>query len=369
MRPALTEAHLPIRLVELLHRIDALYPTRGELTLGPVTFHGARGASNDRELILRLMHERWPTMAPELIPFAMDAVGNRFCLVRNHIHTDPERLPVVYWMYETSVAVPIASHFDRFLDWIGLAAEIVVRRGADDALDISHLRELVLPHLAHLGVERDFFALTTSPISPVGSLHLGMLRVDPEAAGSRLVAAQRAKGDERSRDSILHARSALKNFPEFFAAAWFLLTFPEGPSRVIGYRDLVRLLPDLPLYYRGDPQMPEFIDIPSPSFREIFDLIASVADPRDAEEDAVLAMILYDDAESADVWLHTAIEMANTGLVDRAHTAALNAFHIATTMEARNHVLLFLEELYEAFGWEWTLEVVRFEIARCMKSS
>lgn len=360
------EAHLPVRLVELLHRIDVQFPQR-ELTLGPVTFLGARGATSDQELILRLMQERWPTMAPEFIPFAVDAVGNRFCLVRNHIYTDPEKLPVVYWMYETSVAVPVASCFDRFLDWIGLAAEIVVRRGADDALNLAHLRDLVIPQLEMLGVERDFFALTTSPVSPVGSLHQGMLRVDPQAAGSRLVAAQRARNDGRSRDSILHARSALKAFPEFFGAAWFLVTFPNGPSRVIGHRDLVRLLPDLPIYYRGDSMMPEFLDVPSPDFREIFDMIASVADPKDAEEDPILAMILYDDAESADVWLRTAIDMANIGMVDRAHTAALNAFHIATTRLARNHVLLFLEELYEAFGWTWLLEVVRFELTRCVE--
>ena len=363
----MVEALLPIRLVELLRRVDAHFSVRGELTLGPVTFFGARGASDDRELLLHLMHERWPTMAPELVPFAVDAVGNRFCLVCSRIAQDPETLPVVYWMYETSVAVPVATCFDRFLDWIGLAAEIVVRRGADDALNTRHLREVVIPELKLLGVERDFFSLTTSPVSPVGSLHLGMLRVDPNAAGSRLVAAHRAQGDGRSKDAILHARASLKSFPEFLSAAWFLVSFPNASSRVIGYRKLVSSLPDLLFCYRGDALMPEFVDVPAPTFREVFDCVAAIADPAEAEEDPVLSMIVYDDAESADNWLTASIELANFGKMDRANVAALNAFHIATTALARNHALLVLEELYEATGSAWLLEVTRFELARCME--
>lgn len=361
------EALLPVRLVELLRRVDGQFAEQGELTLGPVTFFGARGATTDAEISLALMHERWPGMLPELVPFAIDAVGNTFCLVCSALYADPEKIPVVYWMYETGVAVPVASCFDRFLDWIGLAAEIGVRRGADDAMNVRHLRQVVTPQLEALGVSRDFFALTTSPVSPVGSLHLGMLRVDPTAAGSRIVAAHRAKEDHRSRDAILHARSSLKSFPGFLAAAWFLVTFPDAPSRVVGFRDLVRLLPDLLFCYRGDAMMPEFVDVPRPTFREIFDLIASASDPRDAEEDPVLSMILYDDAESADVWLRTAIDLANIGALDRAHTVALNGFHIATTRDARNHVLMFLEELYEALGWMRLREVAAFEIARCVR--
>src|SRR5690625_3433364 len=101
-------------------------------------------------------------MPPELLPFASDAVGNRFCLVMDDEGTDPEKLPVVYWMYETTLAVPIASCFDRFLDWIGLVSEIYVRRGTDEIYSRVDHEEIVLPTLDALGVKRDFFALTTS---------------------------------------------------------------------------------------------------------------------------------------------------------------------------------------------------------------
>lgn len=357
------QAQLPVRLVELLRRIDVQFPERGELTLGPVTFKGAFGASGDG-LVEQLVHARWGGMPPELLPFAMDAMGNRFCLVRSAIHHDPEKLPVVYWMYETGVAVPVASCFDRFLDWIGLASEIYVRRGADDRLTRAHLEEIVKPQLRDLGVERDFFALTTSPVSPVGSLHLGMMRIDPAAAGSRLVAAKRAQLDGRQRDAILHARHALKCFPTFLAAAWFLVTFPNAPSRVIGYKELVRGLVDLPFAYRGDPLMPEFSDIPSPSPTDIADLVQSVVDRNDVEEDPLLELMAYDDPQSAEVWLCSAIELANIGQLQRAHVAASNALHLVRDRELRDDVLTLMTELYDALGWTWNSYVVRRERAR-----
>lgn len=357
------QAQLPVRLVELLRRIDSQFPDKRELTLGPVTFKGAFGATGDA-LVDQLIRARWGGMPTELLPFAMDAMGNRFCLVMAPIHQDPEKLPVVYWMYETGVAVPVASCFDRFLDWIGLASEIYVRRGSDDQLTREHLEQIVRPQLRELGVERDFFALTTSPVSPVGSLHLGTMRIDPSAPGSRLVAAKRAQLDGRQRDAILHARQALKSFPTFLAAAWFLVTFPNAPSRVIGYKELVRGLVDLPLAYRGDPLMPEFGDIPSPSPNDIAELVQSLTDRREIEEDSLLELMVYDDPQNADVWLAAAIELANFGHLQRAHVAVSNALHLAREPETRADVLSLMRELYDALGWTWNSYVVQHEIAR-----
>lgn len=355
-------AQLPVRLVELLRRIDREFPVVGELTLGPVTFRAARGASG-YALVEQLIAQRWSSMTPELLPFAMDAMGNSFCLVRTDVHHDPEKLPVVYWMYETKLAVPVASCFDRFLDWIGLAAEIIVRRGASDSMTREHLERVVKPQLHALGVERDFFALTTSPASPVGSLHHGMMRIDPTAAGSRLVAAERARRDNRQKDAILHARASLKSFPKFFAAAWFLVTFDNAPSRVIGYRDLVRGLVDLPLAYRGDPMMPEFVDIPAPSVLEVAELVSSVMTVSDAEEDPVIELMMWDDPLSAELWLIAAVGLANNQQLERAHVAALNAAYLATERDVLRDIWVFQHELYSAMGWSWQTHVVGLQLA------
>lgn len=303
-------------------------------------------------------------MTPELIPFALDAMGNNFCLVRSDFHSDPERLPVVYWMYETKVAVPIASCFDRFLDWIGLASEIYVRRGASESYTRQYLETLIKPQLRALGVERDFFALTTSPVSPVGSLHLGMMRIDPAAPGSRLVAAERARRDGRQKDAILHARAALKSFPKFLAAAWFLVTFENAPTRVIGYRDLVRSLVDLPLTYRGDLMMHEFVDIPRPTVLDVAELVSQVVTLDDAEEDPVVELLMWDDALSPELWLHAAIELANNEQLERAHVASLNAHYLSNDPDVLRDIWLFQSELYEAMGWTWQSFVLQRELAR-----
>ena len=363
----MVQAQLPVRLVELLRRIDSEFPQAGELTLGPVTFRGAQGALGEA-LIERLIEQRWSAMPPELLPFAIDAMGNSFCLVRSDVHHDSEKLPVVYWMYETKLAVPVASCFDRFLDWIGLASEIYVRRGANELMTRDHLEGLVKPQLRALGVERDFFALTTSPVSPVGSLHLGMMRIDPAAAGSRLVAAQRARRDNRQKDAILHARGALKSFPKFFAAAWFLVTFENAPTRVIGYRDLVRGLVDLPLAYRGDPLMPEFVDIPSPSIVDVAERVASVARMGDLDDDPVIELMMWDDLMAPEAWLSVAIELANRQELSRAHVAALNAGHLVSDREVLRDIWTFQLELYDAMGWTWQRRVIAQHLARANPS-
>lgn len=365
---SVVQAQLPVRLVELLRRIDSEFPQEGELTLGPVTFRAARGALGD-SLVEQLIAQRWSAMPPELLPFAMDAMGNSFCLVRSAVHHDSEKLPVVYWMYETKLAVPVASCFDRFLDWIGLASEIYVRRGASESMTRDHLERVVKPQLRALGVERDFFALTTSPVSPVGSLHLGMMRLDPAAAGSRLVAAERARRDNRQKDAILHARAALKSFPKFFAAAWFLVTFQNAPTRVIGYRELVHGLVALPLAYRGDPQMPEFLDIPSPTILEVAERVSSVAREGDLDDDPVIELMMWDDPMAPEAWLSAAIELANRQQLARAHVAALNAAHLVRDPDVLHDIWTFQLELYEAMGWSWQSYVVARHLEQAAQPS
>ena len=48
-------------------------------------------------------------MHPDLLPFARDGWGNRFCFVDAPDALAPEGFAIVYWMYETFSAVPIAS--------------------------------------------------------------------------------------------------------------------------------------------------------------------------------------------------------------------------------------------------------------------
>lgn len=358
----MANAQLPAGLVKILQYVDEVAADTGELTLGAVTFRSVRymGSADPVEA---LVADRWTAMPPSLLPFAVDAVGNRFCLVMNATSDDPETLPVVYWMYETTLAVPIASCFDRFLDWIGLVSEIQVRRGADEAYARAHHEEVVKPTLKALGVERDFFALTTSPFSPVGSLHLGTMRVDPDAAGSRLVAAHRASFDNRQKDAILHARAALKSFPGFLSALWFLVSFENAPIRVIGYKDLVRRLARMPLVYRGDPMMAEFVDIPSPRLTEIAKRVAEVATSLDAAEDPVVELLLWDDVYEPTSWLRAALELANAEQYTCAHTAALNAAYVATDKDVVRDIWTFQHELYEEMQWKWHANMVEKQLA------
>lgn len=357
----MASARLPHGLVQILRRVDAVAEASGELTLGAVTFRSTRHMP-DSDPIEALIADRWTAMAPELLPFAVDAVGNRFCLVMDDTQEDPEKLPVVYWMYETALAVPIASCFDRFLDWIGLVSEIYVRRATDEIYSRADHENIVLPALESVGVQRDFFALTTSPFSPVGSLHLGMMRVDPDAAGSRLVAAHRAQVDNRQKDAILHARAALKSFPGFVSALWFLVTFDNAHIRVIGYKDLVRKLARMPLIYRGDAMMSEFIDIPSPKVRDIAQKVSEVVTPLEAAEDPVVELLLWDDVYEPTSWLRAALELANNEQYLCAHTAAINAVYLATDRDTLHDIWLFQHELYEVMEWAWHASMVQKQL-------
>src|SRR5690625_5291471 len=280
-------------------------------------------------------------MPPELLPFASDAVGNRFCLVMDVRGPHPAMRPVVDWLYGTALAVPIACCVGRFLDWIGFVSEIYVRRGTDEMYSRVDHEEIVLPTLDALGVKRDFFALTTSPFSPVGSLHLGMMRVDPDAAGSRLVAAHRAQVDNRQKDAILHARAALKSFPGFVSALWFLVTFDNAYIRVIGYKDLVRKLARMPLIYRGDAMMGEFIDIPSPTLLEIAQKVAAVVTPLEAAEDPVVELLLWDDIYEPTSWLRAAVELAHNEQYEFAQTRATDHGYTAMDRDTLRDIWLF----------------------------
>lgn len=358
----MAHAQLPAGLINILRRVDQVDAENGELTLGAVTFRSTRHLP-DSDPIEALIADRWTAMAPELLPFAVDAVGNRFCLVMRDDIEDPEQLPVVYWMYETMLAVPIASCFQRFLDWVGLVSEIYVRRGADETYTRAYHEEVVKPTLEALGVTRDFFALTTSPFSPVGSLHLGMMRVDPDAAGSRLVAAHRAQIDNRQKDAILHARAALKSFPGFVSALWFLVNFENAPVRVIGYKALVRRLARMPLIYRGDALMGEFIDIPSPRVRQIARKVAEVVTALDAAEDPVVELLMWDDVYEPTSWFRAALELANTESYECAHIASTNAVYLACDRDTLRDIWLFQEELYTEMAWEWHASMVQKQLA------
>lgn len=357
----MAHAQLPAGLIRILDRVDDVAEQSGELTLGAVTFRSTRHMPHS-DPMEALIADRWTSMPPELLPFASDAVGNRFCLVMDADEDDPGKLPVVYWMYETTLAVPIASCFERFLDWIGLVSEIYVRRATDEIYSRIDHETIVLPTLEALGVKRDFFALTTSAYSPVGSLHLGMMRVDPDAAGSRLVAAHRAQVDNRQKDAILHARAALKSFPGFVSALWFLVNFDNAHIRVIGYKDLVRKLARMPLIYRGDAMMGEFVDIPSPSLNLIAKKVGEVVTPLEAAEDPVVELLLWDDVYEPTSWLRAALELANNEQYECAHTASTNAVYTAMDRDTLYDIWLFQHELYEEMQWEWHANMVQKQL-------
>lgn len=357
----MNQVQLPQSLLRLQHVVRQDVGADRELALGAVTFPAYK-FDQPQDLMEQLVQQRWVAMPPELLPFASDAVGNRFCLYREHSQQNPEKMPVVYWMYETTLAVPVATSFDRFLDWVGLVAEIHVRRGADDGQTREHYDRVVEPALKQLGVERDFFALTTSTLSPVGSLHQGMLRVDPQAQGSRLVAAKRAQMDNRQRDAIVHARTALGSFPHFLSALWFLVTFDNAPVRVIGWKVLVKRLLNMPFVYRGDPAMAEFVELPSPSLTDVTALVSGVLTASEVAEDPVAELMLYDVVYEPENWLSVAVELANMRQYERAHVAAMNATYLACDVDVTEDIWRFQCDLYHELEWTWYESIIRRQL-------
>lgn len=303
-------------------------------------------------------------MHPDLLPFALDSTGNRFCLIVSGDQRDADEFAVAYWMYETYLAVPIASSFERFLDWIGLASELAVQRRTDPVIDNAHVQQVVRPLLAALGIERDYFALSTSPQTPVGSLHLGMMRLDPASPAARLVAARRAANQNRFRDALRHARAALDIFPDFVACAWFMINLPEAEQRVRDYDLLLREMASMSLIYRGDTLMPLFADVPQVDPRDAAEAVARRLRPGETDEDPALALAAFDDPLASTDWLRAAIDVANLGEYTRATRLATNAHHLSGSGIERRDALLLLEELYDALGWSHHRAVVAFELGR-----
>ena len=355
---------LPHKLVELLGYLGGVEPGAREVFLGDVGFPLVPDAVDAAGVHGAYLARRWPGMHPDLLPFAVDSCGNRFCLVRGVGATNPERFPVAWWMYETYRAVPIASSFDRFLDWVGLSSALSAQRLVNPLTTAEHHARVVQPALEAMGVRRDFDALTASRAAPLGSLGLGMMRVDPGSAGARVLAAERALQQGRTRDAARHAEAALEAFPEFLAARWFLSGLDLPWRQEAELTELTRSLLTTPWLWQGDGFMPEFGEIPSATPQELVARVTQQLAPSECDEDPAVAAAWYDDPMAPLTWLRVAVEVAELGDPTRAIGVATNALFLSRGVQDRLDALSLLDELYDAVDATWHRAVILEDAAR-----
>ncbi len=344
---------LPSRYRSLLGVLAERSDSDAKVWVGEAGFLRAEPEQDLVEWLEKLDHRRWRGMHPDLVPFATDGAGNQFCFFRNGKDSCRGVRAIVYWMYETYRAVPVASSFDGFLSWLGLTAFVGARKGDDPVLDSSHFDREVAPLLSEVGLEPDFGAVLDEPDPSSLGVHRAMLQLDDEAPASRLAVAMHLAGEDKLLQALDLCAEASFSFPEFaasrFASARLLASEQDSQS----LHDALLQTLERPVAYCGDEAMPHFRDVPVVDLDWTAEVLAGhpLVDP-DGMEDPIWEIVVHGDAENPAAWVRVAIEQANGGDLERAVTAASNALHFGFAEELGAEILLLLQELYTALGWK-----------------
>lgn len=323
--------------------------------LGDVGFRIPGSNVSDGAWAAQLTDARWRGMHPELMPFAEDGFGNLFCFVRSERPSMRGDRGVVYWMYETYRAVPIASSFDAFLNWTALTSWVAARRG-DPVIDDEHFDNEILPVLDAVGIRPDVEAgLETSDPDPLG-VHHAVLRLDPEAPGARVAIANWLALHDRPLEALDMCAEALFAFPDFAGAraAASRILVDEGGTRLC--EALVQTL-QRPLVYGGDEAMPFLRDIPPTDIDWTVTTLAAQQEFADLADDPLWTLVTREDPTSCHPWIQLAIDYANDDVLDHAATAACNALFVGFNTDLGAEIHGLLSEIYAALGWSWHAEV------------
>jgi hypothetical protein len=319
-------------------------------------------ADSPPDWIRRLSELRWPGMHPDLIPFAVDGMENRWCFYRGGRPDSPHAGAVVYWMYQTYRAIPVADSFDDFVDFIGLSAAASAWRGDDAVIDMAHWHAVVRPMLVRLGRPVDSIERQSRDNHDTASIHRMMTQLHPRASGSLLARALNLTEPEHAMNALSLCERALEAFPEFAAAESVRVELLDR----VGTREdraeaLLRLF-RLPLVYGGDSHVPCF---PTLSPLDITRLVEQLAtDPWANEkllDEPVFDMLLHDDPTSPQAWLTAAVETANANDLEMAVTMAQNALLFGYFDDWGVAAMTLLGELYEALGWDAHLDITRLD--------
>lgn len=322
---------------------------------------GFRLPANDRERGAwerALSDRRWQGMHPDLMPFAEDGFGNQFCFFRSEQERSRSSRAIVYWMYETYRALPIASSFDGFLAWIGLTSYLAARR-SDPIVDRHHFDRELLPALSGVGVEHDYAASLQSKDPTPAEIHKAFLTLDPAAPASLVAHGVWLTDHDRGLEALDHCAEASFGFPEFaaarFQAARMLAASGDG---VAEFDALIQTL-QRPMLYSGDERMTGFRGVPELDVTWVVSELTR--HPMFAEHETtspLWTLVLRDDPMAAQSWVDVALDFAEENELEKSVTMATNALFLGFGSELGPLIHGLLGELYAALEWSWHEEVV-----------
>lgn len=334
-------------------------PTDRRAWLGDVGYLLPTSNVDEDGWLASLEHERWRGMHPDLIPFAQDGFGNRFCFVRSERDAMRGVRAIAYWMYETYRAVPVASSFDAFLGWNALTAHLAARRG-DAVIDEEHVQGDLLPLLAEVGAEVDLDAALDVSDPDVVGVHRAILNLDPQAPGAQVgLAAWMAKHD-RPLEALDLCADACFSFPEFAGARALSARILRDEHDLERLGDALVQTLQRPLAYAGDEAMPFLRDLRPVDLDAVVETLASQEDVPELIADIALAnFVLREDPSLPQSWTILALDYAREDALEKAVTAANNALYLGLTSPLCVEIHGLLEELYDALGWAWHARMVR----------
>lgn len=355
---------LPETYLSFLEASKRIEPEAGRVWIGETGFRVPESSAQAEVWVRALAGGRRSGMHPDLVPFATDGVGNRYCFYCSsrpelgHIET------IVFWVLDTARAIPIAENFGAFLDWMGMVAHWTAMRGDDSIVDDAHLREIVDPILRALGrpseprqrvrsreaTQRDLLAslLDVQPASPVGLIWKAMGQLEQSDTSGALLSCERA----------------LRVFPEHVMArlleADAHLREGSTAARLGALTQAIRM----PLVYGGDEQLPYVGKFPALDPAWLAEELATAPLPADdLMFEPIWDLILAYDPTTASGWLTVSVEYANLEQMEVAITMATNALLFALP-EERTPVLSYLSELYSAAGADWHASLTTAEAER-----
>lgn len=331
----------------------------GLIWLGEIGLRVPEDGVVDEDWLEELAGQRWRGMHPTLIPFARDGWGNRFCFVRPGAAHGSEGSAIVYWMYETFTAVPIASTCEGFLRWLGLVTWAHERDPNYDTVE-SGDASVVHRLLAEVDLEVDYEALLPMPAPERRDVLAAALALDPSSPAARVTRAlwRADQGDQLG--AIADAETAAREFPDF-AGAWaakvrILANEPDSSERF----DALLMALRRPMCFSGDRDMPWFRDVPPIEITTFAEALANHPRWESVERyDPIWDLVQRLDPTSPTSWCEVALAYADANAIAEAVPMACNALHCAlddATMRAAVERLLV--ELYEALGWSWHARAV-----------
>lgn len=339
----------------LLNELEAIGP---RAWLGDVGFRMPRTERDRGRWEGVLTDRRWQGMHPDLMPFAEDGFGNQFCFYRHPREGAVQSRPIVYWMYETYRAVPIASSFDGFLAWIGLTAFVAARHG-DPVVDRAHIEDELRPALDAVGIHHDYAEALESHDPTPHEVHKGLLKLDPESPAALLSIAEWNGAHGRPLEALDCCAEATFSFPDFAAARYAAARVLNATGDGVAEFDALMQTLERPMLFGGDPGMGGFRVLPQVDVRWVVENLAKHPAFAEFETTSPLwTLVLRDDPTTAQSWVDVALDYAEENELERSVTMATNALFLGFGSELGPLIHGLLAELYSALKWEWHEEVV-----------